>query len=181
MNKDLFLKLKKLRDSEEFSKLREVHNDYIKSRSRSYMANETGHDTSSFEELIESSEIGYAELALDLIESLQGGRTSRLILNIPNHDSITGMAYTDIVEIPAYVSKNSVLPISIGIVPDHCLGLMKQIKAFEKLTIDAAFERSFNKSVVALTVHPLVADFKLAKKIVEQYIKQHGDYFPKLV
>ncbi len=181
MNINLFMKLNELREAGNFAKLRDVHHDYIHNRSRSYMENETGHDASFLEELIEGSEIGYAELALDLIESLSGGKTSRLILNIPNHGSISGMEETDIVEIPAYVSRNSVLPISIGSVPDHCIGLMKQVKAYEKLTIKAAFENSINISVAALTHHPLVADFEIATKIVNGYLEQHGDYFPKLV
>ncbi len=80
MNNELFSKLRELRRSEDFASLRQVHHDYIHNRSKSYMVNETGHDKSDLDKLIESSEIGYAELALDLIESLAGGKPSRLIL-----------------------------------------------------------------------------------------------------
>lgn len=180
MNSDLFNKLRELRRSEDFASLRKVHHDYIHNRSKSYMANETGHDKSDLDKLIESSEIGYAELALDLIESLNGGHPSRLILNVPNRGAITGMRQSDIVEIPAYISRNCVLPISIGEIPDHCLGLMKEIKAFEQLTIEAALEKSYKKAVAALTIHPLVADYGLSKKIVDGYLQKHGSYFPKL-
>lgn len=180
MNVLLFSKLRELRELEDFSNLRKVHRDYIQNRSKSYMLYETGQDKSKLANIIESSEIGYAELALDLIESLSGGKTSRLILNIPNRGSITGMDPTNIVEIPAVVSKNTVLPVAIGEVPDHCLGLMKQIKAYELLTIEAALEGSSKKAVAALTIHPLVSDYNLSKKIVDGYMKNHGEYFPKL-
>jgi 6-phospho-beta-glucosidase len=180
MNLQLFSKLRELRELEDFSNLRKVHSDYIQNRSKSYMMNETGQDKSKLAKIIESSEIGYAELALDLIESLSGGKTSRLILNIPNRGSITGMDPNSIVEIPAVVSKNTVLPVAIGEVPDHCLGLMKQIKAYELLTIEAALEGSYKKAVAALTIHPLVSDYNLSKKIVDGYLKNHGEYFPKL-
>ena len=180
MNVQLFSKLRELRELEDFSNLRKVHSDYIKNRSNSYMMNETGHAESALAKIIESSEIGYAELALDLIESLSGGKTSRLILNIPNRGAITGMNASNIVEIPAVVSKNTVLPVAIGEVPDHCLGLMKQIKAYELLTIEAALEGSYKKAVAALTIHPLVGDYALSRKIVDGYLKNHGEYFPKL-
>jgi 6-phospho-beta-glucosidase len=180
MNIQLFSKLRELRELEDFANLRKVHSEYIKNRSNSYMMNETGHSESALAKIIESSEIGYAELALDLIESLSGGKTSRLILNIPNRGAITGMNASNIVEIPAVVSKNTVLPVAIGEVPEHCLGLMKQIKAYELLTIEAALEGSYKKAVAALTIHPLVGDYALSKKIVDGYLKNHGEYFPKL-
>jgi 6-phospho-beta-glucosidase len=180
MNLQLFSKLRELRELEDFSNLRKVHSDYIQNRSNSYMMNETGHSESALAKIIESSEIGYAELALDLIESLTGGKTSRLILNIPNRGAITGMDASNIVEIPTVVSKNTVLPIAIGEVPDHCLGLMKQVKAYELMTIEAALEGSYKKAVAALTIHPLVSDYDLSKKIVDGYMKNHGEYFPKL-
>lgn len=180
MNNELFSKLRELRRSEDFAALRQVHHDYIHNRSKSYMVNETGHDKSDLDKLIESSEIGYAELALDLIESLAGGKSSRLILNVPNRGSITGMGQSDIVEIPTYITQNCVLPVAIGEVPDHCLGLMKQIKAYELLTIEAALEGSYKKAVAALTIHPLVQDHGSAKMIVDGYMQRHGSYFPKL-
>lgn len=180
MNNSLFTKLREVRKTEDFSSLRQIHHNYIHNRSMSYMVNETGHSKTELEKLVESSEIGYAELALDLIESLVGEKPSRLILNIPNRGSITGMEPTDIVEIPAFVTKNSILPVAIGDVPDHCLGLMKQVKFYEHLTIQAALERSYKKAVAALTFHPLVADFAIAQKIIDGYIQKHGSYFPKL-
>jgi 6-phospho-beta-glucosidase len=180
MNNELFSRLRELRKTEDFSSLRKVHHDYIHNRSKSYMVNETGHDKSDLDKLIESSEIGYAELALDLIESLTGGKSSRLILNVPNRGAITGMRQSDIVEIPTFVTKNSILPVAIGEVPDHCLGLMKQIKAYELLTIEAALEGSYNKAINALTIHPLVGDYQLSKMIVDGYLQRHGSYFPKL-
>ncbi len=90
------------------------------------------------------------------------------------------MHQSDIVEIPAFVTKDNVLPVAIGEIPDHCLGLMKQIKAYELLTIEAALEGSYKKAIAALTLHPLVGDHDLAKKIVDGYLLRHGSYFPKL-
>lgn len=158
----------------------ELYRQYLDQRSLTY------HDTSIYNiagsplEQDGSSPIGYAGLALDLIESLNGNRTSRLILNIANKGKIEGMADTDVVEIPADVTGDYINPLPVGSIPDHCLGLMKQVKAFEKLTIEAALENSYEKALLALSIHPLVMDRTAAKMILDGYLTSHGDYFPKL-
>jgi len=104
-----------------------------------------------------------------------------LILNIPNHTSITGMGSEDVVEIPVNITRQSISPIGIGSIPDHCLGLMKCVKAFEKLTIEASITKNYQKAVTALAIHPLVQDYGAAHQILDEYLTQHGSYFPKLV
>ena len=53
---------------------------------------------------------------------------------------------------------------------------MQQVKAYEQLTIAAATEGSYAKAVQALTLHPLVRDYALAKAILEGYREGHGAY-----
>ncbi len=68
----------------------------------------------------------------------------------------------------------------MGSIPDADLGLMKSVKAYEKLTIQAAVEDSYETALEALTLHPLVPGYDIAKQILDDYLEQHGDYFPKL-
>jgi 6-phospho-beta-glucosidase len=58
------------------------------------------------------------------------------------------------------------------------MGMMKQVKYYEHLTIEAAVERSYQKARLALTVHPLVRDFSIAGTILDEYISKHHGYFP---
>jgi 6-phospho-beta-glucosidase len=71
-------------------------------------------------------------------------------------------------------------PLVVGEVPDHCLGLMKQVKEFERLTIAAAVEGSYAKALTALALHPLVPDYATAKTILDEYRQKHGRFFPAL-
>jgi 6-phospho-beta-glucosidase len=103
-----------------------------------------------------------------------------MILNITNQGSMPAMAEDDVVEIPALVSKDKIVPVSVGQIPEHCLGLMKTIKVYERMTIQAAIERSYRLALQALTIHPLVQDYQLAKKVLDGYLATHGDYFPRL-
>jgi 6-phospho-beta-glucosidase len=123
---------------------------------------------------------GYAELALDLLEALENNQKASLILNVPNQGAIPGMEPADIVEVSTMVKSGTLNPERLENIPRHSLALMQQIKSFEKLTIEAALEKSYDKAVFALTTHPLVGDHQLARRILDGYIQQHGSYFPAL-
>ena len=184
LNRELFNHLRALRDEEDFEGMKSRYQAYLDTRGETYMKTETGREDSllaldpRLAEAISSE--GYAGVALDLIEALQGGRTRPIPLNILNQGAIPGMDDEDVVEIPAFIGKGYIRPLAVGTVPGHCLGLMKQVKSYERLTIDAAMEGSYAKAVQALTVHPLVADTTLAKAILDGYLSRHGDLFPAL-
>ncbi len=157
---------------------------YLDQRGSTYMAGETGgaHDVAGLDPALLQALAGegYAGVALDLIEGLTGARPGHMILNVPNRGALDGMGSDDVVEVPAYVGRDLVRPLAVGAVPGHALGLMQQVKAYEQLTIAAATEGSYSKALQALTVHPLVRDYNLAKVILDEYREQHGRLFPVL-
>ena len=85
------------------------------------------------------------------------------------------------IETTCLVGNGVVRPFAIGSIPDADLGLMKSVKAYEKLTIQAAVEDSYGKALEALSLHPLVPGYDIARNILDDYLEQHGDYFPKLL
>lgn len=157
---------------------------YLQQRGETYMRAETGmqHDLSILdpETLKSISDEGYAGVALDLIEALTGDRPAIQILNIANRNTISELEERDVVEIPALVTKDHIQPLSVDEIPSHCMGLIRQVKNYEHLTIDAASQGSYKKALLALTIHPLVQDFSLAKTILDEYIIAHKDNFPNL-
>lgn len=161
-----------------------VYVEYLIKRHETYMSLETGH-RHKLPELpqqageMEDAAEGYSGVALGVIEALQG-RTGAIILNVPNEGAITGMAEDDVVEVTCYVGQGAVRPLAMGTIPDHALGLMKRVKAYERLTIQAAVEHSYELALEALSLHPLVPSFEVAQAILEDYREQHGAYFPVL-
>ena len=185
LNGKFFNSLKQLHKQGNQEGMMQAYLAYLEQRQQTYMQTETGGEnptSASFETAIAeaASDEGYAGVALDLIEALHGGRPKALILNILSQGAIHGMADEDVVEIPAWVSQDAIQPQAVGTVPDHCLGLMMQVKEYERLTIAAALEGSYGKARQALTLHPLVGDYELAKVILDGYVEQHGNLFPKL-
>jgi 6-phospho-beta-glucosidase len=150
------------------------------------MTIETGEEISDEEieahlESASTAAEGYSGVALRLIEALTREDTStNMILNIPNQGALPQMQADDVVEVTCNVKNGVLRPYALGEIPDHSLGLMKQVKAYERLTIEAAVEGSYSTAVKALALHPLVPSYETAKAILDDYIEDHGAHFPEL-
>ncbi len=163
-----------------------VYARYLRQRGSTYMTLETGaathgaSDTASDQEAIAAAAEGYSAVALGVIEALTGEHAATPILNVPNRGVLPGMADDDVVEVTCHVGNGVIRPLALGALPDHALGLMKSLKAYERLTIQAAVEGSYALAVKALALHPLVPSYETARRILDGYIAEHGDYFPTL-
>jgi 6-phospho-beta-glucosidase len=161
--------------------IKAVYLNYLAKRGETYMSIETGHKHEvplEWKEKLtqmEASAEGYSGVAL--LSNPAGGLS---ILNVPNRDAIQGMRAEDVVEVTCYLGHGVVRPLAIGAVPDHALGLMKRVKEYERLTIQAAVEGSYDLALKALTLHPLVPSLSIARSILNDYCGQHGAYFPQL-
>jgi len=185
-NDELYAGLKRIREEEaDPSAAEAVYRRYLQQRHETYMTLETGNKAAeavpgeALEQIASSAE-GYSGVALDLIEGLSSEKGAVLLLNVPNRSAVPGMAEEDVVEVTCFVRNGVVRPFALGAIPDHALGLMKSVKAYERLTIQAAMERSYSLALKALAIHPLVPSFEVARSILDDYIEQHGDYFPVL-
>jgi 6-phospho-beta-glucosidase len=192
-NQELYAGLRRIRDEEDDpEKVQEIYLHYLNQRESTYMTLETGHeaeedkvvekprDQREARQAMDESAEGYSAVALNVIEGLLG-KPKLMILNVPNRGAISGMAENDVIETTCLVSNGVVRPFAMGSIPDADLGLMKSVKAYEKLTIQAAVEDSYGLALEALTLHPLVPGYDIAKQILDDYLAQHGDYFPKLL
>ena len=150
---------------------------YMALREESYMSIETGHD---IKETIKKGELevpdgmGYAGVMLDCIEGLQSKDGRELVLSVQNNGCIEGLEDQDVIEVTCHVSKDGIIPVPVGKVPEHCYLLIRMIKMYEKLTAEAVKNHSKETAVKALTLHPLVNSYSLAKKLVDEYDSAYG-------
>jgi 6-phospho-beta-glucosidase len=186
-NDELYASLRRIRDEDADPSLVEaVYSRYLQQRGETYMTLETGDKASAWHppeqaRQIASAAEGYSGVALDLIKALIGNEVASLpILNVSNQGAVPGMADDDVVEVTCVARNGIVRPVALGPLPDHALALMKTVKAYERLVIQAAVERSYHLAVKALSLHPLVPSYETARAILDDYIDQHGDYFPAL-
>ena len=119
---------------------------------------------------------GYAGVALSIIEALEKDKPLYTALNVPNETAIAGMAADDVVEVSCRVDGSGIQVIPIGTVPAPQLGLMKSVKLYERLTVQAIREHSRELAVEALMAHPLVLSYSRARPLVEEFLQAHRAY-----
>jgi 6-phospho-beta-glucosidase len=116
---------------------------------------------------------GYAGVALNLIEAMQSGTPLYTAVNVPNEGAIDCMRPGDVVEVSCQVDHDGVHPLPIGAVPEPQELLMRSVKQYERLTVEAALTHSRRTAVLALMAHPLVLSYSLAEALVDEYLEAH--------
>ncbi|WP_059013670.1 6-phospho-beta-glucosidase [Streptomyces specialis] len=110
---------------------------------------------------------GYERVALDLMRAIADDRRVRLILNVRNAGAVPALPDDAIVETVCEVDAHGAHPVpclSPGL-PE--LGLMLQVKAVERATIEAAVTGSRAAALRALTLHPLGGSPATAARILD--------------
>ena len=125
---------------------------------------------------ISSDGEGYAGVALGIIEALETGEPLYTALNVPNAGAIDGMRADDVVEVSCVIDRDGVRPLPIGAIPEPQEQLMRQVKLYERLTVEAIAKRSRATAVAALMAHPLVLSYSRAKPLVDEYLAAHAAY-----
>jgi 6-phospho-beta-glucosidase len=168
-----------------------IYREYMKRREESYMSIELDNpaihtqpvdiESLGISEIIGSKpydEIyeGYAGVVFNYIDSMNHNKGLDLAISVPNRGAIPGMEDSDVVEVTCRIYKEGAVPVKFdGINPGNLL-LMQTIKRFEKLTVEAALEKNRLKAIEALTIHPLVGDYSLAKQLACEYEKVNEPY-----
>ena len=150
---------------------------YMQLRENSYMSIESG---SANRPLIEKGKLpvpegmGYAGVMLDCIEGMQSEEGRTLVLSVQNGDCLPFLAPDDVVEVTCRVSKNGIEPVKQKTVPPMCELLIRLIKRYERLTVEAVMDGDEELAVEALMLHPLVNSYSLAKKLIADYDEAYG-------
>ncbi|GAB2884225.1 6-phospho-beta-glucosidase [Streptomyces mayteni] len=109
---------------------------------------------------------GYERVALDLMHAIAGDRRTRLILNVRNGGSVPALPDDAIIETVCEVDAHGAHPVPCVLPGLAEIGLMLQVKAVERATIEAATTRSRAAGVRALALHPLVDSTGVASRII---------------
>ncbi|SER96383.1 6-phospho-beta-glucosidase [Streptomyces qinglanensis] len=110
---------------------------------------------------------GYDRVALALMRAIARNRRTTLILNVRNRGAVPGLDADAVVEVPCLVDSGGARPLATGPVADDQLGLMLQLKAVERATVEAATRGSHRAALRALALHPLVDSVHAAERVLE--------------
>lgn len=119
---------------------------------------------------------GYAGVALDIIEAFESQQPLHIALNVPNAGAVACMRPDDVVEVSCIVDRFGIHPLPIGQVPESQELLMRCVKHYERLTVEAVRTRRRETAAWALMAHPLVMSYSRAKVLVDNYLSAHAPY-----
>src|SRR5439155_9620400 len=123
---------------------------------------------------------GYAGGATAVMAAAAQRRGVPLILNVPNRGAIGGLRDDDVVEVTCLADEHGAHPIAQRDMPESALALVSNVKLYERLTVAAAVEGSYDAAIDALLVHPLVGAYPVAKAILDGYVQRLEGLLPAL-
>lgn len=186
INEHMLHEMRKIDIDKDFEKAFHCFMEHYAMRENSYFSIETGKSREekfpvpTAEEYIKQPENGsYAAVALEFIKAVNTGESVQMVLSIPNEGALDFLNYNDVVEISCTVDKDGAHPDKIGSVPEMQKNLIRAVKHYENLTVEAIMEKNRAKAVKALTVHPLVLSYPIAEGLVDKYSAEYERYIGK--
>ncbi|MER5211712.1 6-phospho-beta-glucosidase [Streptomyces sp. NPDC002838] len=119
---------------------------------------------------------GYEQVALSLMRAIALDERTALILNVRGRGRIPVLDDDAVIEVPCHVDANGAHPIAGAPLPDHARGLVCSVKEVERAVIRAAATRDRAHAVKALTIHPLIDSYAVARRLLDAYQR----HFPEL-
>lgn len=178
INRHMTAELEKIDIENDFETALGIFEHWYGERENNYMASETGikrKEPWKFD-IFGKDDGGYAGVALKFIEIAISGKTDSMILCVPNNGAIEGLLDSDVVEITCNIDKNGAVPHRFGKVDEQNLELIRRVKNYERLASEAIRTKSKEKAIEALTLHPLVNSYSIAKELTDKYIEYNKEY-----
>lgn len=183
INNHMKEEMRKIDIDNDFEKAFHCFMSHYAMRENSYFSIETGHTREekfpvpTAEDYIKQPENGgYAAVALEYIKAVNSGKPVEMVLSVPNEGALDFLNKEDVCELTCTVDKDGVHPHKTEYVPEMQKNLIRAVKDYENLTVQAIMEKDKAKAVKALTVHPLICSYDLAVKLVDAYYEKYKDY-----
>ena len=123
---------------------------------------------------------GHATYIVDLAYAISHNTHDIFLCMTENTGIISNFSEGAMVEVPVMVGINGVEPLNVGEIPTFQKGLLETQFAYEKLTVDANLEGSYEKAWNALALNRCVNDTDTAKALLDDYIEANKGYWPEL-
>ena len=122
----------------------------------------------------------HGDMIVEIAEAILNDENRYYVVIVKNEGIIDNLPEEALVEVLCTLGKEGPIPFKVGTIDTYYKGLIEQQYAYEKLTVDAYFEKSYKKALQALTLNRTVGDQQLAKKVLDELIKANAGYFPEL-
>ncbi len=121
----------------------------------------------------------YSTTAVSLIRALETDTGDIQIVNTANRGAIPDLPNDAVVEVPCVIDRRGTHPVPCAPLPASIRGLVQSVKAYEELAVLAGAEGDERAAMLALTVHPLVPSFGVAKRLWEEIKEANAADLPQ--
>jgi len=183
MNRDLLTVVGQALSTGDITAAWSVYAEGLGLRRDTYMSADTGHpeagDGNATREpgplTTETPPLGgYEAVALSIVKGLATAKPTKVIVNTQNGTGLGFLDPDDIVEVPAMVSAGGIAPVPTGELPRPAIGLVCQVKEYERAIVEAAVTGDASLAAVGLSFHPLVPGISVARELIDEYRQEHG-------
>jgi 6-phospho-beta-glucosidase len=119
------------------------------------------------------------ELAIDVMDAIFNDRKEVWPVNVPNRGAISDLPDDLVVEVPGFVDRNGVAPITSGPLPRHVAGLVEMLAEYQALTGEAGWRGTRRDGIRALASNPLCFSLHTAEALYDEMAAAHKDYLPE--
>jgi len=113
----------------------------------------------------------YSKAALELIEAILNDKKEEHIVNVQNNGATPDLPPDAVMEIPTIVGRTGASPLPVGQIEPQIIGLIRQVKEFERLTIRAGVKSDYNAALMALITNPLGPPAERAERVLRDIIR----------
>ncbi len=116
----------------------------------------------------------YSLAAIELMEAILFNLENVQVLDVLNRGAVPGLPDDAVVEGPCRAGKQGAELLPARVPEPVIAGLINTVKSYEKLTIEAALERNYDKALLALAMHPLGPDADVAGEVLDDIMESSG-------
>lgn len=122
----------------------------------------------------------HGDMIIEVAESIAHNRHRYFIVMVENNGLIENLPDDAMVEVTATLGINGARAYGVGKIETFYKGLIENQYAYERLTVEACLEGSYNKALQALTLNRTIVDAKKARKVLDALIEANKGYWPEL-
>ncbi|HEY7283521.1 MAG TPA: 6-phospho-beta-glucosidase [Actinomycetota bacterium] len=121
----------------------------------------------------------YSEAAVRLMASLHAGTGDVQEVNVRGDGALSDLPADAVVEVPARVDRDGAHPVSVAPLRPELLGLVEHVKAYERLTVEAATSGRRDVALKALATNPLVPSYGVATPLLDALLEANRAHLPR--
>ncbi|MHA6484527.1 6-phospho-beta-glucosidase [Paenibacillus sp. strain BS8-2] len=121
----------------------------------------------------------YSEAAVKLMHSIYNDTGDIQALNVRNGTTLDFLPPDAAIEVNCKVTRHGATPVPVQRVPEAAKGLIKAVKTYESLAIEAAVSGSRDKALLALASHPLIDSSNVAEAMLDEMLERNKIYVPR--